>query len=45
MENIAVYIADNKISKELLKEIITSILFEDTFNEALKIKIIDALST
>ncbi len=44
MENIAVYVADNKIDKELLKEIITSILAEDDFNEGLKLKIIDALS-
>lgn len=44
MENIAVYVADNKIDKELLQEIISSILFEDDFNEELKLKIIDALS-
>jgi len=44
MENIAVYVADNKISKDLLREIIWSILIEDTFNEELKLKIIDALS-
>lgn len=44
MENIAVYVADNKIDKELLREIINSILTEDDFNEELKLKIIDALS-
>jgi death-on-curing protein len=44
MENISVYVADNKISKELLREIISSILIEDDFNEVLKLKIIDALS-
>ena len=44
MENIAVYVADNKIDKELLREIIDSILTEDNFNEELKLKIIDALS-
>ena len=44
MENIAVYVADNKIDKELLREIITSILIEDEFGEELKLKIIDALS-
>ncbi|MCG8183687.1 type II toxin-antitoxin system death-on-curing family toxin [Tenacibaculum piscium] len=43
MENIAVYVADNKIDKELLHEIISSILMEDDFNETLKLKIIDAL--
>lgn len=44
MENIAVYVADNKISKSLLQEIISSILIEDDFSEELKLKIIDALS-
>ncbi len=44
MENIAVYVADNKIDKELLREIVSSILLEDTYNETLKLKIIDALS-
>lgn len=44
MENIAVYVADNKIDKDLLQEIISSILIEDDFSEELKLKIIDALS-
>ena len=44
MENIAVYVADNKINKNLLQEIISSILIEDDFNEELKLKIIDSLS-
>jgi death-on-curing protein len=44
MENIAVYVADNKIDKGLLQEIISSILIEDDFNEELKLKIIDALT-
>lgn len=44
MENIAVYVADNKINKELLHEIISSILTEDNFNEELKLKIIEALT-
>lgn len=44
MENIAVYVADNKIDKDLLREIICSILIEDDFNEELKLKIIDVLS-
>lgn len=44
MENIAVYVADNKIIKELLHEIITSILTEEDFNEELKIKMIEALT-
>ncbi len=37
MENIAVAVADNIIDKELLKEIITSIINEEYYNEELKI--------
>ena len=33
-----------KLTKELLQEIVSSILIEDDFNEELKLKIIDALS-
>ena len=44
MENIAVYVADNKIDKGLLFEIITSIIYEQDYSEELKIKIIDSLS-
>ena len=44
MENICVYVADNKIDKEFLQEIITSILSEDDYNEELKLKLIDVLS-
>lgn len=43
MENIAVSVADNLISKELLGEIIVSLLAEEEFNEQLKLKIIAAL--
>lgn len=43
-ENIAVYVADNKINKDLLNEIIISILYEDEYSEELKIKIIDSIS-
>ena len=42
MENIAVDVADNKIDKELLHEIISSIIFQEDYDEALKIKIIHA---
>jgi death-on-curing protein len=42
MENIAVDVADNKISKELLYEIIFSILYEQDYSEDLKLKIISA---
>jgi death-on-curing protein len=44
MENYAVYVADNKIDKDLLKAIIRSIIEEKDFNEGLKLKIIDALT-
>lgn len=44
MENISVHIADNQINKDLLHEIIYSIINENQFSEVLKIKIIDAIS-
>jgi len=44
MENIAVHVADNRIGKELLNEIITSIIYEDEFSEELKLKIIESIS-
>lgn len=43
MENLAVTVADNIIDKDLLEEIIISILNEEEYNEALKLKIIIAL--
>lgn len=43
MENIAVTIADNFIEKELLLEIIISLINDEDYNEELKLKIIDAL--
>ncbi len=44
MENIAVCVADNKIDKNLLFEIITSIICEEDYSEELKLKIIESLS-
>ncbi|UII79333.1 type II toxin-antitoxin system death-on-curing family toxin [Flagellimonas sp. CMM7] len=44
MENISVHIADNRIDKDLLHEIVFSIITENEFNETLKLKIIDAIS-
>lgn len=44
MENIAVAVADNIIDKELLREIIGSLLSEPEYNEALKLKIIARLA-
>jgi len=42
MENIAVDVADNRIDKDLLFEIITSIIYDDDYSEDLKLKIIYA---
>jgi len=44
MENIAVDVADNRIDKELLGKIIFSIINEEDYNEALKVKIVEAKS-
>lgn len=43
MENIAVAVADDLVDKELLYEIIFSLINEETYNESLKIKILNAL--
>jgi death-on-curing protein len=45
MENIVVDVADNRIDKDLLFEIISSLLYEDDYSEELKLKIIDAKSS
>lgn len=44
MENFAVDVADNLIDRDLLKEIITSIIYEPEFSYELKLKIIEAKS-
>lgn len=44
MENIAVLIADNLIDKDLLLEIITSLINEHDYSEELKLKIVSRLS-
>ena len=44
MENIAVFVADNKISKDLLHKIITSLLYEYEYSESLKFEIFDAIT-
>lgn len=43
MENIAVTVADNIVDKDLLLEIIYSIINDEDYNEELKLKIINAL--
>ena len=44
MENVAVAVADNLIDKDLLREIVCSLINEPEYNEQLKLKIIQALS-
>lgn len=43
MENIAVWVADNVIDKELLQKIISSILYEDDYSETIKLAIVEAI--
>lgn len=42
MENIAVDVADNIINRDLLKEIVNSIIYEEDYSYELKLKIINA---
>jgi death-on-curing protein len=44
MENIAVWVAEGLIDKELLGEIIKSLIYEDDYSEALKLQILLAVS-
>ncbi|TVR16065.1 MAG: type II toxin-antitoxin system death-on-curing family toxin [Phormidium sp. GEM2.Bin31] len=39
MENIALWLAEGRISKELLGELISSLIFEEEFSEELKVKL------
>lgn len=43
MEEIVIWLAENKIKDDLLLEIIDSIINEDDFNESLKLKIIESV--
>jgi death-on-curing protein len=45
MENVSVHIADNRIDKDLLYEMIQSLLYQDDYDEQLKLKIIHAITT
>jgi death-on-curing protein len=42
MENIVVDVADNRIDKNLLLEIVISLIYDLDFSEELKLKLIDA---
>ena len=44
MENTSVHVADNRIDKDLLHEIITSILYENEYSEELQLRIINAIT-
>lgn len=44
MENIAVWVADNVINKDLLYKIVTSLLYDDDYSEGLKLEILEAVS-
>lgn len=43
MENIVVWLAEGKISKELLQKLITSLISDDEYPETLKLELVDAL--
>jgi death-on-curing protein len=43
MENIAVWVADNVIDKNLLHQIISSILYEDDYSELIKLAMVEAV--
>lgn len=43
MENITVWIAEGTVNKDLLHQIITSILYEDDFSEEIKVAIFEAV--
>ena len=45
MENIVVWVAEGKINKYLLGEIIASLVGEVDYSESLKLKIIEATET
>lgn len=44
MENITVYVAENKIDKELLNELISSTIYKYEYSEQLKLKLLNALN-
>lgn len=43
MENIAVWVADNVIDKDLLYQIISSLIYEDVYSEELKLSILEVI--
>ncbi len=45
MENIAVWVADNVIDKDLLSQLIYCILYEDDYSESLKLGLFRAIQS
>lgn len=45
MENIVVWVADNVIDKNLLHQIISALLYEDDYPEAVKLALLDTIET
>ena len=43
MENIVVWLADNKISKDLLLKLVTSIIMDDEYSEELKVELLSVI--
>ena len=43
MENIVVWIAENKIDKDLLRELIETLIYESDYSESLKLKLLLAV--
>jgi len=43
MENIVVWVAENKINKELLQRLITSLIMDDEYPEVLKLALLEAI--
>jgi len=44
MENISVYVAENRIDKDLLHELVTSTLYELDYSEELKLRFYQSLT-
>jgi death-on-curing protein len=45
MENVAVHVADNRVDRELLREIICAVIYDSEYGEELQLKLIHAIST
>lgn len=43
MENIVVWLAEGKISKDLLLKLVTSLIFDDEYPETLKLELVEVL--